>query len=224
VPTADEERPHYHGAVADWATISALATGGGTLVLAAATFASVRSGNRTARLAERSLLANIRPLLLPSHLDDPQQKVTFIEGKVVIVPGGAGVAEITDDAVYLALSLRNAGSGVAVLHAWHFYGDWQSVRDDTPEPEELTRLTRDLYIAVGDLGFWQGTFRDPASEEFAAAVKAIQARNPLTVDVMYGDFEGGQRTISRFSMLPRPDDGWLVGVARHWSIDRGDPR
>jgi hypothetical protein len=58
--------------VADWSTISALTTGGGTLVLAAATFASVRSGNRTARLAERSLLANIRPLLLPSRLDDPQ--------------------------------------------------------------------------------------------------------------------------------------------------------
>jgi hypothetical protein len=34
--------------VADWATISALATGGGTLALAAATFASVRSSNRSA--------------------------------------------------------------------------------------------------------------------------------------------------------------------------------
>jgi len=210
--------------VADWATISALATGGGTLVLAAATFASVRSGNRTARLAERSLLANIRPLLLPSRLDDSPQKVTFVEGKVVVVPGGSGVAEVTGDAIYLALSLRNAGSGVAVLHAWHFYGEWQSARDDPPEPEQLTRLTRDLYIAVGDLGFWQGTFRDPDSEEFAAAVKAIRERDALTVDVLYGDFEGGQRTITRFSMLPRQDDGWLVGVARHWNIDRDDPR
>ncbi len=210
--------------MADWATISALATGGGTLVLAAATFASVRSGNRTARLAERSLLANIRPLLLPSRLDDSPQKVTFVEGKVVVVPGGSGVAEVTGDAIYLALSLRNAGSGVAVLHAWHFYGEWQSARDDPPEPEQLTRLTRDLYIAVGDLGFWQGTFRDPDSEEFAAAVKAIRERDALTVDVLYGDFEGGQRTITRFSMLPRQDDGWLVGVARHWNIDRDDPR
>ena len=39
----------------DWATISSLATAGGTLVLAVATFASVRSSNRTARLAELSL-------------------------------------------------------------------------------------------------------------------------------------------------------------------------
>jgi hypothetical protein len=42
--------------VADWTTISALSTAGGTLVLAAATFASVRSANRSARAAERSML------------------------------------------------------------------------------------------------------------------------------------------------------------------------
>ena len=41
----------------DWVTISALATAGGTLVLALATFASVRSANRAARVAERSLLS-----------------------------------------------------------------------------------------------------------------------------------------------------------------------
>ena len=39
----------------DWVTIASLATAGGTLVLAVATFSSVRSGNRTARAAERSL-------------------------------------------------------------------------------------------------------------------------------------------------------------------------
>jgi hypothetical protein len=55
---------------ADWATISALATAGGTLVLALATFGSVRSANRAARLAERSLRAGLRPLLMPSRLED----------------------------------------------------------------------------------------------------------------------------------------------------------
>jgi hypothetical protein len=51
--------------VADWVTISALSTAGGTLVLAGATFASVRSANRAARVAERSLLAGLRPVLVP---------------------------------------------------------------------------------------------------------------------------------------------------------------
>ena len=37
--------------MADWVTISSLATAGGTLVLAVATFSSVRSANRSARVA-----------------------------------------------------------------------------------------------------------------------------------------------------------------------------
>ena len=54
--------------MADWVTISALATAGRTLVLASATFASVRSANRSARATERALLAGIRPVLAPSRL------------------------------------------------------------------------------------------------------------------------------------------------------------
>ncbi|HEY5059755.1 MAG TPA: hypothetical protein VII51_12160 [Gaiellaceae bacterium] len=49
----------------DWTVVSALATGGGTLVLAGRHLASVRSANRAARVAEQSLLAGIRPLLIP---------------------------------------------------------------------------------------------------------------------------------------------------------------
>ena len=61
----------------DWVTISSLATAGGTLVLAVATFASVRSANRAARAAEESLLDGLRPLLVTSRLQDPPEKVSF---------------------------------------------------------------------------------------------------------------------------------------------------
>jgi hypothetical protein len=63
--------------MADWVTISSLATAGGTLVLAVATFSSVKSANRSARVAERSLLAGVRPVLIPSREDDPVQHVRF---------------------------------------------------------------------------------------------------------------------------------------------------
>jgi hypothetical protein len=210
--------------VADWATISALATAGGTLVLAAATFASVRSANRAARAAEQSLLAGLRPLLIPSRLEDPPQKVTFAEGKSLRAPGGGALAEVADGAVYLAISLRNAGSGIAVLHGWHLFPERRRGDDAHPDPAAFTRLTRDLYVPVGDIGFWQGTYRDPSSPEFAAVTAAIEAREPLTVDILYGDFEGGQRVISRFTLLPRSVEGWLPAVGRHWNLDRPDPR
>jgi hypothetical protein len=209
---------------ADWVTISSLATAGGTLVLALATFASVRSANRAARAAERSLLAGLRPVLMPSRLDDPSQKVGFADGKWLHVPGGGAAAEATFENVYLAIAVRNAGSGIAVLHAWYFHpGSLVGVPDHAPL-DSFVRLTRDLYVPAGDVGFWQGSFRDPSRPEFAAAREAIDARSPLGVEILYGDHEGGQRTISRFGLMPRDDGGWIAAVARHWNIDRPDPR
>lgn len=209
--------------MADWATISGLATAGGTLALAGATFAAVRSANRAARATERSLLAGLRPLLLPSRPDDPEQKVGFIDERWLHVAGAGAAAEATDDAVYLVLSLRNAGAGVAVLHGWRCYPE-RRTDGDHPTPEDFTRLTRDLYIPPNDVGFWQGALRDPAEPAFADVRAAIETRSPLTVDILYGDHEGGQRTISRYVMLPRERDGWFATGARHWNVDRADPR
>lgn len=206
-------------------TISAIASAGGTLVLAAATFSSVKSANRAARVAEQSLLVGLRPLLLPSRLDDPPQKVSFMDDRYLVVPGGQGAADVSADAVYLAIALRNVGSGIAVLHGWHFYPERRLGADTQPTPlGELTRLTRDLYVPVGDVGFWQGSFRDPTTPEFAATAAAIGARQPMMVDILYGDHEGGQRMISRYGMLPRDDGGWIVAAGRHWNVDRADPR
>jgi len=209
---------------ADWVTISALATAGGTLVLALATFASVRSANRAARAAERSLLAGLRPVLLPSKLDDPPQKVGFMDNKWFMVPGGQAVTEASPEAVYLAIALRNVGNGIAVLHGWHLYPE-RRLDNMTPTPlDGFTRLSRDLYVPVGDVGFWQGAFRDPSAPEFAEASAAVSARQAMMVDLLYGDNEGGQRVISRYALTPRTDEGWLISVARHWNVDRDDPR
>ena len=57
--------------MADWVMISALTTGGGTLVLASATFASVRSANRASRVAERSLLPDSVPCSCRRDLTTP---------------------------------------------------------------------------------------------------------------------------------------------------------
>jgi hypothetical protein len=137
----------------DWVTISSLATAGGTLVLAAATFASVRSANRAARTAERALQVGMRPLLMPSRLEDPLIKVMWVDGHFARLEGGRACVEVVDGVVYLALSLRNVGSGIAVLHGWHPAAEW--LRSDQPhaEPDQFRPQTRDLYVPPGDVGF-----------------------------------------------------------------------
>jgi hypothetical protein len=46
----------------------------------------------------------------------------------------------------------------------------------------------------------------------------------VAVDLLYGDSEGGQRAVSRFTITPREDGAWLAVIARHWNVDRADPR
>ena len=207
----------------DWVTISALATACGTLVLAAATYASVRSAHRAARVAERTLLAGLRPLLVPSRLEDPMQKVSFVDDKYLRVEGGRAAIETSDDAILFAISVRNAGAGVAVLDGWRFYPE-RVTTGEQPDLDSFTRLTRDIYVPARDLGFWQGAFRDPASPEFGEARTAIEAGTPVTIDILYGDHEGGQRTITRFALLPHSDGVWLTAAGRYWNVDRDDPR
>ena len=207
----------------NWTTVASLATAGGTLVLALATFASVRSANRAARAAERSLQAGLRPLLVPSRLDDGDQKVYFAGGQHVIVAGGRAIVTEHDGAILLAISLRNAGSGLAVLHGWRFYR--HDIRGDSrPVPEDFTNQSRDLYVPGGETGFWQGAFRDSADPGHEDARQAIKERDVLTVDLLYGDFEGGQRVITRFILRPGRDDVLVSSAIRHWNVDRADPR
>ena len=147
-------------------------------MLAAATFASVRSANRASRTAERALLAGLRPVLVPSRFQDPPEKVGFMDEHWVKVEGGRAVAEVVDGVVYLAIALRNVGSGIAVLDRWDFFP--QRALNDVPhrDPEEYRRLTRDLYVPAGDLGFWQGAFRDIEDPIFDEAAAAIKERQP----------------------------------------------
>ena len=139
----------------DWVTISALATAVGTLVLAVATFASVRSANRAARVAEVSLLAGLRPLLMPSRRNDLEQKVGFSDSHWVKVAGGFGSAEATDDAVYLAMSIEKCRRGDRGADGWHFHADllYTYEQNTAPVLDDFHHLTRDLYIPAQDVGF-----------------------------------------------------------------------
>jgi hypothetical protein len=210
--------------MSDWATIAEVGTTAGTFVLAFATFASVRSANRAARAAEQSMLAQLRPLLLPSRLQDPPQKVGFQDDHWVNLEGGHATAEITDEVIYLTIALRNVGSGLAVLDRWGFHPERVVGQTQRSDVATFRQLVRDLYIPAGDAGFWQAAFRDPTDPGVADAAKMITNRQPFTIDLQYGDFEGGQRMITRFTLLPGRDDRWLSAVSHHWNMDRSEPR
>jgi len=211
--------------VRNWAVAASLLTAGGTLALAVATFVSVRASNRAARLAEYSIQVGIRPLLMPSRLEDPAQKIMWGDEHWTYLSGASAGVEFENDIAYLSMSLRNAGGGTAVIHGWHLRLEDRNLDHPHAEPDQFRRQIRDLYVPSGDIGFWQGAVRDPSDPEHAELVGAITERRLFGIELLYSDHEGGQRTIGGFALAPRGDEGkWLCTVVRHWNVDRPDPR
>jgi len=212
----------------DWATIASFATAVGTLVLAAATFSAVRSSNRSARIAEEAFQVNLRPVLVPSRRDDPMQKLRWVDDHWARLDGSQASVEMVDGSIYLAISLRNVGPGLGVIFGWSVLTELVRTNEiPHAAPEDFRMQTRDLYIAPGDIGFWQAAIREAGDPDYAALSRDIQGVEGFTIDVLYGDHEGGQRTITRFGMIPLQtgdDTKWFPNVARHWNLDRPDPR
>ena len=207
----------------DWTVVASLATAAGTLALAAATLVAVRSANRSARLAEYSMQIGIRPLLMPSRLEDATQKIMWGDGHWAALQGGGSVVEIVDGNIYLAMSLHNSGSGIAVIQGWHVVADLRDPHSHA-EPGEFRQQLRDLYIAGNDIGFWQAAIRDREDPEYESILEAARTSRIFGMELLYSDHEGGQRAIGRFALAPIADSRWLSSVVRHSNLDRPNPR
>ena len=48
---------------------------------------------------------------MSSRLQDPEQKIQFLEGRLLRVTGGGATLEVADRVVYMVISVRNVGTG-----------------------------------------------------------------------------------------------------------------
>ena len=194
----------------DWASWG---TAVGTLVLAVATFASVRSGNRAGRNAERALQAGLRPVLFASRPHETIQKVRSGDGHWAALPPGRAVVEEEGGVIYMAMSLQNVGTGIAVILGWrvdagHIINPNASVEEmqaETqlvrPDPSTFRPQTRDLYSPPHDLSFWQAAIRTPSDPDRTRIQAAIAGPDPLLIDLLYGDQEAGNERSAAFQSL-----------------------
>ena len=157
-------------------------------------------------------------------LDDPDHKVLWHDRHAARVAGGRAVVEEEGGVIYLAMGLRNVGSGLALLHGWFPRRGMSLTQIPHAEPPDFRRLTMDLYVPVHGTGYWEGAIREPDDPVRKDILQCIGERSPFTIELLYGDEEGGQRRISRFMVLPAGDDGWYCQGGRHWNVDLPDPR
>ena len=165
----------------------------------------------------------MRPLVVHSLADDPVHKVLWSDGHTARVSGGRAVAELDRGVIYLAAGIRNVGAGIALLHGWYPMAQLALSDVPHPEPDEFRRLTIDLFVPPGGSGYWEGAVREPDDPVRTGLTRVLAEREPFTIDILYGDQDGGQRTVSRFHVLPG-GDGWYCLASRHWNIDRPGPR
>lgn len=209
----------------NWGIAASLATAIGTLVLAVATFLSIRTAIRSNRTADRALRQGLRPILLPSLYTDPIQKIRYVDDHWLQVPGGRGVLDVTPTAAYLGLSVRNIGPGPAVIDGWDVL---TTARDHRRPIRDYHLMTRDLYVPAGAHGYVQIAGRDPAAPAYACLARAAQDPKPFAVDVLYGDIDESQHYVIRIALTVVPgagDDGrvWALNEVRHWTLSEAVP-
>src|SRR5262249_6206049 len=108
-------------------------------------------------------------------------------------------------------------------HARMARDDWPAGRTDPPaargvhdpDPGYLRGARRYRAVAGGRAG--------SGSRYLQGADRRHPGGGPLTLRMLYGDFEGGQRVITQFAVR-RGNQRWLASAARHFNVDRPEPR
>ena len=85
-----------------------------------------------------------RPVLVTSHDEDPPERVRFGEGQVLIVPGHGAALECAEGNVYMAIALRNGGSGLAVIHGWRVHVG-ERTGSEMPALDDFRRMANALF-------------------------------------------------------------------------------
>ena len=197
------------GGMSVWSEASSFATGAGTLVLAVATFASVRSANRSARTAEQALQEARRPVLVHSQLRGPGAEDRLhrcpLDKRRRRSRGGRtpGRRHLSG---HERAQRRRGHRGASRLVARP--GVVRADVDPAPE-EDVHLLSRDLYVPAGDIGIWQGALRDPgtsSTEPCATSSKAVsRSRSNCTTPI--ASVASARSRASR-SRLPATKAGW----------------
>ena len=130
------------------------------------------------------------------------EKVRWMDDHWARLDGGRWTAELVDGSVYLAISIRNVGSGLAVpfgLGRHTGAGDHPGPTrraGGVPAPNVCT-----LDAAPSDFGFWEAAIPSadqPDDPDYPWLSRAVASHDAFTIELLYGDHDGGQRTITRF--------------------------
>ena len=191
--------------MADTSTIASLATAGGTLVLAVATFASTALGQpRGAHVRAGAEGGDASSAVqCPRRRTRRKRSDTAMITGCVLRDGLAAVQEV--DGQHL---LRDAAAQRRIGHrrAARLVSVAAPRRDGRSTPGDRANSARRRVTSTSRPATSASGRRRCATRRTSytrRCARRSQRAMPLSVDLLYGDHEGGQRTITRFYMVPR---------------------
>jgi len=145
----------------------------------------------------------------------------------IVIGGGREAADATDEATYLAVALKNAGSRMAVPDRWHLYADVGDCdrKSGHRSPTEFRRLTRDLYFPANKLGFLRR--RHPRPDRSPVGSRETTDQRAPTDHRGSSLRRGGGWSASHYPVHHDPDRQWrgrIATVDRLRFLDQANPR
>lgn len=170
---------------------------------------ALQSAHAQARLAQLTLNAQIRPVLIDVPGRPGVQETIRYPDTIrapsgeKVVHGDEGVVHVaaSDAEVLISVPLRNAGNGLAMIRglnlALHIEIGQPPVRIDPPNvpPTEHARVS--FRAVVGDAAF------SPLSQ-------SIRDRRDFSIQVGYSDLAGEQYTVTRLDLYCNTSGHWYV--------------
>lgn len=153
------------------------------------------------RIAQLTLNAQIRPVLIDVPLNVSIEEAIVYPGRDHPVMGHRGAVQVSasDQELLVSVPLRNAGAGLAMIR-----GISLEIGTAIGAPPVMIKPTN---VAPGELG--RVSFRAvPGNAAYAPVREVIERQDGPSVVVAYTDLAGEQMTLSRFDLYFRPNDHW----------------
>ena len=124
--------------------------------------------------------------------------------------------------LYWDSNSTTAGAGTTPSGTWGVSTFWSTDSTGNSATANTTTTVLDtLTFSAGTDGIGSPTVTVSGTQN--AQTLSIE-EGTFTVEVLYGDYEGGQRVISRYGIRREPDGAWHTSTGLHHQLDRVDPR
>jgi hypothetical protein len=191
-----------------------------TIALAGTTMLVAVPAAWSALLSARQMKRNLLPIITPARPDGSKRVARFTPAKHVVLENADSFSQEDGERVYLAVCVRNIGSGVAVVRGVDANSTdevKELAPDGIPALRGLVRSERSLYLGPTEAAYLTMWATSSSSAGFDVVRRTVPAKGDLLLDLVYCDHAGRQLTVSRIELRWASDaNRYVARLVKYW--------